>query len=125
MHQAGRVQHVGIELVLHARNAFYAARGVHTALARHNALSRQHNGLQARRTKTVHGEARHTDGTARLQGDLASNVETSGPLRVGATHDHVFYLGGLNTSAGYSVLHCMTTQHGTVGHVECAFPAFR
>ena len=124
MHQVGRAQHVGIELVLNTRNTFNAARGVHAALARHNALGRQHHGLQARRTKTVHGEARHADRAARLQSNLAGNVGACGTFWVGAAHDHVFHLGGLYTGARYGMLHRMATQLCAVGHVESALPAF-
>ena len=118
------LQHVGVGLLLHARDAFHATGHIHLAFARDDALRSQSNGLQARRAKAVDGHARHGNGQTGLEGDLAGDVGTGGAFGGGAAHDHVFDFGGVNACAGHGVLHRVATQGGPVGHVESALPAF-
>jgi hypothetical protein len=55
---------------------------------------------------------------------LARNVGACGTFRRCATHDHVFNFASFYACALNRVLNGMTTQGGTMRHVESAFPAF-
>ena len=56
LHQPGVGGHVLVSLVLHARDRLHAPGHIHIALVGHHPLRGQRNGLQARRTKPVHGQ---------------------------------------------------------------------
>ena len=117
-------QHVFVHFLLHTGNAFNATGHINIAFARNDALGCECNGLQARRTETVHCHPGGGDGQTGAQGGLAGNVGAGRALRVGAAHDDVVYLGALDAGAFDRVFNRMAAQRGTVGHVESALPAF-
>ena len=112
-----------VHFLLHAGDAFHTTGHIHLAFTRDDALGSQGNGLQARRAKAVDGHARYADGQACLECNLAGDVGSGGPFGVGAAHDHIFHQCGVDACALNGVLHGVTTQGGTVGHVESTLPA--
>ena len=124
LHQPGVGGHVLVDLVLHARDRLHAAGHIHIALVGHHPLRGQRDGLQARRTKPVHGQARHRYRATGPQGRLAGDVGAGCALGKGATHQHIIHLTSLNTGAGNRMGNSMTGQGRAVGHIESALPAF-
>ncbi|OIQ64419.1 hypothetical protein GALL_540290 [mine drainage metagenome] len=118
------LQHVGVDLLLHARDALDPASDVNVTFATDDALRGQGNGLQARRAKTVHRHPRDRYRAAGAQSDLAGDVGAVSAFREGTTHDHVFHFSGIDAGTLNRVLHHMAAQRGTVGQVERALPAF-
>jgi hypothetical protein len=91
--------HVHVHLLLHAGNALHPTGHVHLAFTGDDALRGQGDGLQARGAEAVDGHARDGDGAAGGQRDLARDVHAGGAFGVGAAHDHVFHLGGVDAGA--------------------------
>ena len=69
------------------------------ALAHHDALGRQGDGLQARGTKTVDGHAGDADRAVGHEGDLTGDVGPGGTLGVGTPHQHIFNFRGIDAGA--------------------------
>ena len=122
--ERGVHQHVLVHFLLHTRDALHATGHIHIAFTCDNPLRRQCNGLQTRRAKTIDGEAAHGDGAIGHQSDLTRDVGAGRALGVGATHDDVLDMGGVNAGTGDGVFDRVATQGGTVGHVESPAPAF-
>jgi hypothetical protein len=72
----------------------------------------------------VDGDAADGDGQASGQGALAGNVPARGTFRVGAAHQHIFNLGGIDAGALHGMADGVTAQRRAVGHVERTFPTF-
>ena len=98
-----------VHFLLNTRDAFDTSSHIHRTFAGNDALRGQGNRLQTRRTKAVDGHARHGDGQSAFQGNLARDVGARGALGVGATHDHVLHLSGINAGAGHGMLHRVAT----------------
>jgi len=91
----------------------------HRACALHaDRIGGHGDGLQTRRAKAVHGDARGGDWQTRAQGDLPRDVRAGRPFGVAAADHHVFDGRRIDARAFHGFGNDMAAHGGTVGHVE-------
>ena len=112
-----------VHFLLHSGDGFHAACDEHIALTRDDALRGHRDGLQAGRAETINGCARHTVRHASTQSGLTSDVPAGRAFGVGAAHEHVIDLSGVDARALDRVLNGVAAERRAVGHVESALPA--
>ena len=123
--EPGVVEHVLVQLLLHAGDRLDAARHHHRHGIDDHALRGDGDGLQPRGAEAVHRGAGGGHGEPSAQRDLPGHVSAGGPLGQRATHDHVLDFGRIDLRP----LHCgaddVGADGGAVGHVERAAPGLR
>ena len=112
-----------VHFLASAGNGFHTTGHINVAFVGNDALRSGGNGLQAGRAETVDGHARHVDGAASTQGDLAGDVGAGSAFGGGTAHDDVVHFTGFDAGALDGVLHGVAAEGGAVGHVEGTFPA--